>query len=53
MMTRFLNHGMVIIFKTFAINVRQCMKSPAWLQIMAGGAITDSPGPMQTQQHGS
>lgn len=40
MMTQFINHDVLIILKTFAINVRQCVKLPAWLQLTVSGVIT-------------
>lgn len=37
MMTQFINYDIIIICKTFAVDVSQSMELPAWLQIMVGG----------------
>lgn len=41
MTTQIINHDIIMIFKAFAVNVRQCMKLPVWLQITVGGITSD------------
>lgn len=43
-MTQFINHDIITIFKTFVVNVRQCVKLPGW-KLQLAASIQTHPDP--------